>query len=341
MPFTFSHPLFSAPLKRIAPNWLSVTGLVLGSMIPDMEYFMAMESYQTIGHSLRGFLLQGLPLSIALAFTFHRVVKPVLPKFLPSVGGLDQFAKHMTSEEWRLNTLRAWMVFLVSLLIGYWTHMFMDAWTHSSGVFAEWFPFLHIKINNEPLYQHMQIGLSLIGIGVPGFMLIYRYIRWREQAGVARQPSLSASGTKMLLWLAAFVFGFVLFAGKMLSSVNRTYWVSDLVVAPLSSALFGIFCACLIYQAAKKRKLAQALGLVALTFVAIVAFNALLYLRMPDQAFHYSRFLGHPPKGHSQALWNGYLWCWSAVLLLSSNVIGDDSGGSQRKVAGRRHTSSL
>ena len=103
MPFTFSHPLYAVPLHRAAPKWLSITGLLLGSMAPDLEYFAAMESYRTIGHTLTGFVLLGLPLSIALAFAFHLVLKPVLSKFMPSVWGLDQFVQSLTRGKWEIH----------------------------------------------------------------------------------------------------------------------------------------------------------------------------------------------------------------------------------------------
>ncbi|QHW29988.1 DUF4184 family protein [Paenibacillus rhizovicinus] len=340
MPFTFSHPLFSVPLKRIAPRWLSVTGLVLGSMIPDMEYFMAMESYRTIGHSLRGYLLQGVPLSIAFAIAFHGIVKPVLPKFMPSTGGLDRFAKYMTSEEWRLNSVRTWTIFLVSLFVGYWTHMFMDAWTHASGLYVGWFGFLEGNYGGEHLYQLLQYLFSLIGVGVPGLMLLHRYKKWYELERRKRQPAMSSLGTKSLLWMMAVVFGLLLFIGKMMLSVDSANLVSALIVAPLSSAIFGIFVSSLFYQAARTRKLKWALTTVVLMLVVLVLFRGGETVWTPELALDPHTLKMKPPQGTFQPLWNFNLWCWSAVILLGCWLVAGRGGKTRTRTTNRGRTPS-
>jgi hypothetical protein len=87
MPFTLSHPLFAAPLKKMLP-FLSTTGLILGSMSPDLEYFIAMQPFRSIGHSIEGFFLLILPVCIAFACGFHNIIKPSLPELLPKIGGI-------------------------------------------------------------------------------------------------------------------------------------------------------------------------------------------------------------------------------------------------------------
>ncbi|WP_262496247.1 DUF4184 family protein [Flavobacterium piscis] len=43
MPFTFSHPAIILPLKYLPKNWISLTGLIIGSLTPDFEYFYSNE----------------------------------------------------------------------------------------------------------------------------------------------------------------------------------------------------------------------------------------------------------------------------------------------------------
>ncbi|WP_219836740.1 DUF4184 family protein [Paenibacillus sp. R14(2021)] len=318
MPFTFSHPLFAVPLRRIAPKWLSVTGLALGSMIPDMEYFMAMESYQTIGHSFLGFLVQGLPLSIATAFAFHLIVKPVLPKLFPAAGGIDQFVKSLTGD-WQLRSGRTWLVFLISLLLGYWTHIFMDAWTHGTGIYVEWIPALHRKYVGEPLYQLLQYGFSLIGVIVPALLLLNRYIRWRIAAKPRSLPAVETAGMKLLLWVYAAGFGFILFAVKLLFSMNRSNIVSVAIVAPLSAALFGILAASMLYTAARNGSLAKGIGAVVLLLLTMSSLKILAILwpgLLPNGHYWMSR-----PKGEFIPLWCAFIWCWSIMLLICCRMI--------------------
>ncbi|SFI51597.1 protein of unknown function [Paenibacillus sp. UNC496MF] len=315
MPFTFSHPLFAVPLRRLAPK-LSLTGLVLGSMIPDMEYFMALQSYQTIGHSFRGFVVQGLPLSIAAAAAFHAVVKPALPGLLPATGGLDRFAASLSSDAWKLNSARTWLIFLVSLYIGYWTHIFMDAWTHGSGAFVGWFPPLRAEIGGYGVYKLLQYLFSLIGVAVPGLLLLRRYMRWRGSAGLERLPASAAPGTKALLWTTAAAFGLLLFAAKIVVTGDHNRLVSALIVAPLSSAMFGVFVASLFYRAARNRRLAGAFAAVGLLLLAIASFRISEYVWTPFRLNRpYANF-----HGDFQSLWNGYLILWSALVLLGCRM---------------------
>ncbi|WP_308639322.1 DUF4184 family protein [Paenibacillus silvisoli] len=317
MPFTFSHPFFAAPLRRIAPKWLSVTGLVLGSMSPDMEYFMAMEPYQSVGHSLLGFLVQGLPLGIAFAFVFHMIIKPALPKFLPAFGGLDQFAKSLSSE-WRLGSVQAWLVFLASLYIGYLTHMFMDAWTHSGGVFVAWFPALLKVVGGRPIYANLQFGFSFIGLAIPGLFLIRRYFHFRSLVKVRKLKPVASPGTKALLWFVAASTAIVLFALKTLFVVYPGF-IGVFIVAPLSSALFGCFVASLLYLANGKR-LAGAMKALALLLGTMLALRIGVVLREIYMTDGVPYPIAHPPKGVFDPLWIGFIWVWSLALLYAVRV---------------------
>ncbi|GFN31805.1 DUF4184 family protein [Paenibacillus xylaniclasticus] len=50
MPFTLFHPAFAVPFRRLLPGKLVLPGIVLGSMAPDLEYFVRMEAVGKIGH---------------------------------------------------------------------------------------------------------------------------------------------------------------------------------------------------------------------------------------------------------------------------------------------------
>jgi hypothetical protein len=52
MPFTFSHPALILPLTRLPKRWVSATGLVIGSIVPDFEKFLKMNDGNTYSHTL-------------------------------------------------------------------------------------------------------------------------------------------------------------------------------------------------------------------------------------------------------------------------------------------------
>jgi hypothetical protein len=78
MPFTFSHPAAVLPLKYLPKKWFSVTGLVVGSLTPDFEYFIRMRIYSSLSHTWTGLFFFDLPLAIILASVFHLLVKDQL-----------------------------------------------------------------------------------------------------------------------------------------------------------------------------------------------------------------------------------------------------------------------
>ncbi|MFC5648937.1 DUF4184 family protein [Paenibacillus solisilvae] len=309
MPFTFSHPLYSVPLYRAAPKWLSVTGLLLGSMAPDLEYFAAMESYRTIGHSLTGFFVLGLPLCIGLAFAFHFVVKPVLPQFIPSIWGLDRFVQSMTRARWEINSPKAWVGFLISLFIGFLTHMFMDGWTHRSGTFVNEFPLLKEEYGGEGIYQWMQYGFSLLGLIVPALLLLARFKKWRQENRIEQRPEQRAvPHVKALLWLCAVGMGVLLFLFKYYFSYDRL-WLGIFIVAPLTAALFGLYLSSLLYMSIQRGRL-----VLGAAFLVMYWFLILLYKTAERTAGWSSE----------TAIWLGYLLLLSILLLTASRICGKD-----------------
>ena len=67
MPFTLAHPAIVLPLaaKKLR---MSATGLVIGSMVPDFEYFIRMRTESKYSHTLAGLFWFDLPLGLLLCF---------------------------------------------------------------------------------------------------------------------------------------------------------------------------------------------------------------------------------------------------------------------------------
>jgi len=82
MPFTFSHPAIVLPLtfKRLK---LSATALIIGSMVPDFEYFIRMTDHSRYSHTIAGLFWFDLPMGLLICFVYHGVVKDQLFNNLP------------------------------------------------------------------------------------------------------------------------------------------------------------------------------------------------------------------------------------------------------------------
>ncbi len=135
MPFTLAHPLGALPLKWVKRSWFSTTGLVVGSMAPDYEYFLKQQPSPTLSETGWGALLFDFPLAILVALVFHLLVKQPLIRHLPAPFDLRLSGYAQTSFLTYLG--RHWAVFLLSVVLGIASHLFLDWVTNpSAGPFS-------------------------------------------------------------------------------------------------------------------------------------------------------------------------------------------------------------
>lgn len=145
MPFTFSHPAIVLPLTRLPRTWISTTGLVIGSMTPDFEYFLRMKIQGHYGHTIPGIFLMDLPVGLALAFIFHDIVRNGLFDNLP--GFLRSRFTPFKEFDWNRYFRHYWPAVIISILIGAASHLFWDAFTHVNGYFVRQMPFLKTTVH--------------------------------------------------------------------------------------------------------------------------------------------------------------------------------------------------
>ncbi len=165
MPFTFSHPAIILPLKYLPNNWISMTGLIIGSLSPDFEYFIRMRIQSNYSHEIIGIFLFDIPISILFAFVFHNIIRNTLfdnlPIFLKSrLATYKQF-------NWNKYFLKNWYIVIISIFIGAFSHIFWDSFTHSEGFFVKIISILtnEIEILHKqiPIYKLFQHLSALIG----------------------------------------------------------------------------------------------------------------------------------------------------------------------------------
>src|ERR1700722_5986665 len=83
MPWTLVHPAAILPLRKLGLNRLSFGGLVVGSVSPDIGYYLGRFDLATFAHSALGLLILCLPTGLvlfALVRVLHRPVANLLPQ---------------------------------------------------------------------------------------------------------------------------------------------------------------------------------------------------------------------------------------------------------------------
>jgi hypothetical protein len=164
MPLTFSHPAIVLPLNYLPKRWVSLTGLIVGSVTPDFEYFARMKVMSIYSHTWIGLLWFDLPVGLLLCFVYHDVVR------LPFIHHLPHFLNKRFSQynslHWNKYFLKNIPIVLLSILIGSASHLFWDSFTHINGYFVVlWSMARPVGLlgTEIPLYKLIQHCSTLIG----------------------------------------------------------------------------------------------------------------------------------------------------------------------------------
>ena len=238
MPFTFSHPAIVLPLTFLPRQWFSLTGLVIGSLTPDFEYFIRMRIQSNYSHTISGLFWFDLPLGIILAFIFHNIVRDSLfvnlPKFLKS-----RFYNFMRFE-WNNYFKNNWFIIIISILIGASSHLFWDSFTHDHGYFVRTIPQLTNSIdffgNHVPVLKIVQHSSSLIG----GLTIVIAILRITPEKTINGNSNLKYWG--ILIFLSITIITFRLLLGldyKLLGHVIVTSISAGLISLILTSLIMN------------------------------------------------------------------------------------------------------
>jgi hypothetical protein len=179
MPFTLSHPAASVPFIR---SGLILSALVVGSIAPDIPYYLPLFPYRAFGHTLPGFFLFCVPAGMVVLWAFHALLKTPLIALLPS-GHQKRLA--WLNIHFAFKPLKRFVVIVISLLVGSATHILWDSFTHRHGFMVLrsslliapliTFEFVGITIH---VYEFLQYISTLLGAA----LIIYWYMSWYRKA---------------------------------------------------------------------------------------------------------------------------------------------------------------
>src|SRR5437763_5725606 len=133
MPFTFSHPAAILPFRIFRKKWFSLTALVIGSVVPDFEYFLRMKDESFYSHKFWGIWWFDLPLAFLLSFLFHDVVRNPLFSNLPYT--LQKRFKGYMDFKWGDYLRKHFGIVVFSFLVGIVSHILWDRLTHETANF--------------------------------------------------------------------------------------------------------------------------------------------------------------------------------------------------------------
>ena len=241
MPFPLAHPAAILPLRRYCPRYLSFPALIIGSLSPDAGYFSGHFRLGEFSHRLlAGSFGFCLPAGLLLVLVFYIARLPV-------VGILPSSYRRVFLPLCQRPAGSPFLI-VISLLIGTWTHLFLDSFTHPDGWLVERLPVLQTPV--LPLGQHrlmvcevLYAGCTFAGVA----WLAFCYLRWLEKATGSPAPTprgmkwgcalllassilfiaLASRGTHQLIGLVPagsmavlLVIGFLLATGRLFSQTR-------------------------------------------------------------------------------------------------------------------------
>ena len=116
MPFTFAHPAAVLPFGLFPPRWISMTGLIVGSLMPDFEYFLRLKVQSDYSHTIAGLFLFDLPVGLVNYFIFQKIVRKSLFDNLPRV--IRSRVLQVPRTSLTPNSKNSILVIIASILIG-------------------------------------------------------------------------------------------------------------------------------------------------------------------------------------------------------------------------------
>ena len=208
-----------------------MTGLIIGSMTPDFEYFLRMRVYSSYSHTWLGLFWFDLPLTIILAFIFHSIVRDKLidnvPDFLSK--RILVFKNFNWTKHFRENVL----VVLVSCVIGIASHILWDGFTHWNGQFVQVIDVLQKTFtfagHSIPAYKLVQHTSTIVG----GLIIIYALHQLPADRVLTREKSI------LPFWFSVGLVTLTVVAMRLLTGLDYKLY-GNLITTIITGGLVGL-----------------------------------------------------------------------------------------------------
>ncbi len=256
MPFTLSHPAAVLPVRALTKGRLPFAALFAGSLAPDIPYYFTpgkapyvtayfMDNAHTFSRSFSYCIPAGVVLLL-----LARLLAPSFRRILPN--GLATL-----SHGWLAHPLfspRALPLTLLAILLGAWTHILWDDFTHITGHSVKALPFLRMEtVYGFELFRVLQ-HISTIG----GAFLLYRF--FQRECALLGQPLVWRKSGKWLAWAGAGAVGLLFTSLTFTHAWNYALTANDrrkgflFVISLVRNCFVAISLMALLAGAGKARK---------------------------------------------------------------------------------------
>lgn len=174
MPWTFAHPAAVLPLRRIGSLDLPMSCLVVGSLIPDLGYYIGRYDLAAFAHTMGGLAHFCVPAALFAVFLLTRF-RSMLTAPLPQ----PHRAAFESLPDLELRSVSGALRMAIAVFAGVLTHIVWDSFTHSSGLAVRAISALRDELGTVSgrtfrVYNILQHVSTLLGV----VALLVAYRRW-------------------------------------------------------------------------------------------------------------------------------------------------------------------
>jgi hypothetical protein len=230
MPFTFCHPAAVLPFNYLPKKWISLSGLMAGSIAPDFEYFIRMRKTSVYSHSLAGLAWFDIPVAILLTFIYFEIVRKPLTENLPVV--LKRRVHLFSKFDWIIAFKHKWITILISVLVGALSHLIWDILTLVTIDYLKKF----FSIDTPVSYYVFWSLHSLLG----AVIIIFAFF----QLPVDRNAQTSKSFATF--WFVTIDIAVLVFITRTI--IDHNLLIADYIVTAVAASLIGLVGTSLLFR---------------------------------------------------------------------------------------------
>ena len=235
MPFTISHAVAVLPISKYFAKYTAFSALIIGSMTPDFAYLTPFLVDQRVdSHSLLGIYLFCIPMGLTVYFIYHFFMAPVIVSILPK-----KLQQHLNKDLFigKIPDIPSFTL-ISSLVIGSFTHIFWDFFTHQSGIpqYINWMdaPLSTVDGFDIMPYRLLQHFSSVFGLS----LLIFLIWEWYKRKELSNHSSIPNSESSH--WKASKTLKIITRFTLLIIPISIGI-ISGLINLPKSDVLYGIY----------------------------------------------------------------------------------------------------
>ena len=215
MPVTIAHPIAAIPLRRPLGRMGVLPALVIGSIAPDVPFFLPFPLHRTVTHNLTGLIWFCLPVGAAAYLLFDRVLERPLRALMPEA------VQRRLPPAGAVARPPAWSAaVLLSVLAGAATHVLWDSFTHGGGA-GVLFPALETRLFTVSGYTFYVFSVLQHASSLIGTLLMAAWLaRWYRAAPRTAAPVAADLSPRVRRWLLAAI-GIVVLAAVVAVVASR------------------------------------------------------------------------------------------------------------------------